>query len=61
MKVKLLVDVPVGSEHGLIKGRVLETCDSPPDKLHLIDATWVMGDIGIPVRVFFREYEKVEE
>lgn len=53
MKIRLLVNVPVGKEHNLIAGKILETIEPPKGK----SGIWVLGDSSLPVKIWPREYE----
>jgi hypothetical protein len=59
MKIKLIKDVPVEEKHGMTKGRVLDVIKDYPWPWS--EYVYVMGDIGIRVRLFAHEYEKVED
>ena len=54
--VRLLRDIPVGKEHGMIDGRELWAWNER--MLTGESAVWVMGD-GLPVKLQSREYEVV--
>jgi len=59
IRISLNIKPPVEDEHGITTGRVMETCD-PPEGKYDRRAVWVMGDTGIPVKLWSREYTVVE-
>lgn len=63
MRVEITSPVPVGDEHGLHLGRVLETVE--PDS-EFVDRTlngevWVQGDASEKVKLFPREYTTTQK
>jgi hypothetical protein len=60
-KIKLVMNVPVSTEHGMTKGRVLEVLEreseSEPNLRNR--GAWVMGDMGKEVLIQAHEFEVV--
>ena len=65
MNIKLVMDIPVGKEHGLTEGRIFKTISEPIKETggvkYIEDrvAVEVIGDIGEKVKILGHEYEEV--
>ena len=59
MKIRLVIDVPVGKQHGMTKGRVLEVLERESESEPGLRnrGAWVMGDIGQQVLIQPHEFE----
>ena len=61
MKIELLVDLPIGPEHGMVAGKVLEVTQVVSGAGRGRNGWWVHSDeSGEAVRVFTREAKVVE-
>ena len=58
MTIRLIKPVPVLSEHGLRKGRVLETIAVPAGEPDDDGSVWVWGDGGRAVKVISSEWRE---
>lgn len=54
MKIRLLHDLPIGSEHGATKGRIFEAKKCKRK-------AWFTGDTGKECAAFSFEYEMIDE
>ena len=61
MKIQLLCDVPLGKEHGMTEGRVLEVVRSLEGSGRGLPVWFVIGDAAIEVGVLHHEAEVIEE
>lgn len=61
MKIKLKYDIPVGKEHGLTEGRIMEvTMMDNGDGTRGSRFVKVMGDVGEEVVLHSHEFETIE-
>jgi hypothetical protein len=56
MKIMLTVDLSVGKEHGMTRGKVLDV-DSEGENGLGMRGYWVTSVVGEPILVFYRECE----
>lgn len=62
MKIKLLVDVPVGKEHGMDIDRELEVVRKDDVTRHTSKPRyWVVGDAGVQIGILPREAEEISD
>lgn len=64
MRIRLLVEVPVAKEHGLVKGKELNVNTTDYDiksKNSSFPRWWVTGDTGEPVGILPREAEEIAD
>lgn len=59
MKIKLLQDIPVESEHGMTEGRIFEVIERGKGRNR--PRYWVMGDVGEKVGILSSECEVIDE
>ena len=57
MKIRLRFALPVGGEHGMTKGRVLEVLE----KNYADSSVWVLGNVGEKVKVLKYEFDILDE
>jgi len=57
MRIKLIQDIPVGKQHGMIKGREFDSLDPKQD---LRSAMIVLSDVGEEVILRLHEFEVIE-
>jgi hypothetical protein len=70
MKIKLLMNIPVESCHGLLQNRILKTLNMK-QKQDLVDneriekkrikAVWVLSDMMRPVRLLDHEFQILDK
>ena len=58
MKIRLNQTLPIAKKHGCFEGEVFEVVAE--DEL-VAEAMWVLGRSGELCKVFFREYDVVED
>ena len=61
-KIRLVIDVPVGKQHGMTKGRVLEVLERESESEPSLRnrGAWVIGDTGQEVLIQAHEFEAVK-
>ncbi len=64
MRIRLTVDVPVESIHGMTKGRVLDVLENEDGKPRYqsfkFGGAWVLTDQGAKLKLWPHEFEVVE-
>lgn len=60
MRIKLLCDLPVEPEHGMVGGRVVEIAGQGPGGIFL-PSWWVWSDANAELGVWQHEAEVVQE
>jgi len=65
MKIRLLLDVPVESRHGLTSGREMDVIGTLPPSLEVrqvdMPRWWVMGDAGEKVGILRHEASEIPD
>lgn len=61
MKIRLKINIPVHTKHGLTKGRVKEVEHTFPEENGYLSRWQVRGDTGELVNILAREAEEVKE
>lgn len=61
MLIELRMDIPVGEEHGLTKGKRMETCANPDPERYRHNSVWVLSDANELVQLKPYEWRVVDE